>query len=69
VGFYVDTLGFEKQMDAPVEGLGGRWIVVAPKGSATTRALAPAGDELPAGVETGIRLAPGNSGASMNCEP
>ncbi|MGH3712707.1 MAG: VOC family protein [Micromonosporaceae bacterium] len=57
VEFYVDTLGLEKQMDAPVEELGGRWIVVAPAGSATTLALVPAGDELPAGVETGIRLA------------
>lgn len=28
--FYVGTLGFEKQLDAPVEQLGGRWIEVAP---------------------------------------
>jgi lactoylglutathione lyase len=57
VEFYVGKLGFEKLMDAPVEQLGGRWIVVAPQGSATTIALVPAGDRLPAGVETGIRLA------------
>jgi len=56
IEFYVGTLGFEKRMDVAVEQLGGRWIVVAPQGSATTIALVPARDGLPAGVETGIRL-------------
>jgi lactoylglutathione lyase len=54
--FYVGTLGFDKLTDAPVEQLGGRWIVVAPAGSATTLALVPANPATPAGVPTGIRL-------------
>jgi catechol 2,3-dioxygenase-like lactoylglutathione lyase family enzyme len=56
LAFYVDTLGFEKRLDAPVEQLGGRWIEVAPPGAAITIALVPARDGLPAGVETGIRF-------------
>lgn len=55
--FYAGTLGFETLMDAPVEELGGRWIVVAPRGSGTTLALVPADEETPAGVPTGIRFA------------
>ena len=43
--FYVDTLGFEKRLDMPVEQFGGRWI-----------ALVPERDGVPSGVETGIRL-------------
>lgn len=46
--FYVGTLGFEKRRDLPFEG--GRWIEVAPPGSATTIAL------VAAGVPSGIRL-------------
>jgi catechol 2,3-dioxygenase-like lactoylglutathione lyase family enzyme len=57
LAFYVGTLGLEKLMDAPLEQLGGRWIVVGASGSATPLALVPAHDGLPAGVETGIRLA------------
>jgi catechol 2,3-dioxygenase-like lactoylglutathione lyase family enzyme len=56
LAFYVDALGFEKRLDAPVEQLGGRWIEVAPPGAAITLALVPARDGLPAGVETGIRF-------------
>ncbi|MGR6923725.1 VOC family protein [[Actinomadura] parvosata] len=56
VAFYVDVLGLDKRVDAPVEQLGGRWIEVAPAGAATTIALVPAGAEAKAGVETGIRL-------------
>jgi lactoylglutathione lyase len=55
--FYVGTLGLEKRLDAPVPQLGGRWIEVAPRGSATSLALIPAREDVPAGVETGIRLA------------
>jgi catechol 2,3-dioxygenase-like lactoylglutathione lyase family enzyme len=54
--FYVHTLGFTKQMDAPIEQFGGRWIEVAPHGSATTIALTPAHEKAPAGVDTGIRF-------------
>ena len=56
LAFYVDTLGFEKRLDAPVEQLGGRWIEVAPHEAEITIALVPAHEGVPAGVETGIRL-------------
>jgi lactoylglutathione lyase len=54
--FYVGTLGLEKRLDAPVPQLGGRWIEVAPTGSATSLALIPESGDVPSGVETGIRL-------------
>ena len=56
VEFYVERLGLELRVDAPLAELGGRWIEVAPPGSATTVALVPASDGAPAGVDTGIRL-------------
>lgn len=54
--FYVEILGFDKLMDAPVEQLGGRWIEVRPPRSATTIALTPARENARAGVDTGIRF-------------
>ena len=56
LAFYVETLGFEKRVDAPVEQVGGRWIEVAPLGAATTIALVPTREGVPAGVETGVRF-------------
>ncbi|MFI5692770.1 VOC family protein [Kribbella sp. NPDC051586] len=56
VAFYTETLGFEVLMDAPLPQFGGRWLVVAPAGSAATIALVPASDGNPAGVDTGIRM-------------
>ena len=56
LAFYVEKLGFEKRLDAPVEEFGGRWIEVAPPRAAATVALVPAHEGVPAGVETGIRL-------------
>ncbi len=53
--FYVDTLGFEKRLDAPF-GNGQRWIEVAPRGAATTVALMPLPQGGSAGTDTGIRL-------------
>lgn len=54
--FYVGTLGMEKRLDVPMPG-GGRWIMVAPAGSAgPTLALVAEHEGVPAGVETGIRL-------------
>jgi catechol 2,3-dioxygenase-like lactoylglutathione lyase family enzyme len=53
--FYIDTLGFEKRLDAPLPG-GGRWIEVAPPGAATTIALVAAREGLPTRVDTGIRF-------------
>jgi lactoylglutathione lyase len=54
--FYVDTLGLEKRLGAPIEQLGGRWIEVAPHGAPVSIALVPERDGVPSGVETGIRL-------------
>jgi lactoylglutathione lyase len=54
--FYVGTLGLRKVMDAPLPQLGGRWIVVAPPESGATIALLPERQDVPAGIETGIRL-------------
>jgi lactoylglutathione lyase len=55
VGFYVDTLGFEKRLDVPM-GEGKRWIEVAPPGATTTIALVVAHEGIPAGIETGVRF-------------
>src|SRR5262245_38437776 len=56
VEFYVGVLGFDKQLDVPLEGLGARWIEVGVPGASTTLALVPAKPGAPAGVETGVRL-------------
>lgn len=61
LAFYVDTLGFEKRLDAPF-GPGNRWIEVAPPGSSTTIALPTLGDIAP-GIDTGIRLTTRNAEA------
>jgi lactoylglutathione lyase len=53
--FYAETLGLETRLDVPI-GDGGRWIEVAPPGATTTIALVAAREEIPAGVETGIRF-------------
>ena len=53
--FYVGRLGFEKRMDASF-GQGQRWAEVAPAGSPTTIALAPAQGDVQPGRDTGIRL-------------
>lgn len=63
LAFYVETLGFEKLMDAPLEQLGGRWIEVCPPQSTITIALTPARKEAPAGVDTGIRFTTKNAAA------
>jgi catechol 2,3-dioxygenase-like lactoylglutathione lyase family enzyme len=55
--FYTETLGFEVQLDVPLPQFGGRWLVVAPAGSAASIALIPESDGNPAGVDTGIRMA------------
>lgn len=56
LAFYLDQLGLESRRDVSVPN-GPRWIEVAPRGaSGTTIALVRTDDELPTGVETGIRL-------------
>ena len=60
LAFYVDTLGFEKRLDAPISDTQ-RWIEVAPPGAATSLALV-AGPDAPApGVDTGVRFAVGDA--------
>ena len=53
--FYTGTLGLTARRDAPM-GNGARWIEVAVPDAATSVALVPAKDGVPAGVETGIRF-------------
>ena len=58
LGFYVDTLGFEKRLDAPFSPTR-RWVEVAPPGAATSVALVAgdpdAGTPQP-GTDTDIRF-------------
>lgn len=53
--FYVDALGFEKRMDAPISETM-RWVEVAPPGAATSLALVAGPDSPAPGVDTGIRF-------------
>jgi catechol 2,3-dioxygenase-like lactoylglutathione lyase family enzyme len=55
--FYTEKLGFEIRRDAPLPQPGGRWIEVAAPGARVTLALVPSAEGVPAGVQTGIRLA------------
>lgn len=55
--FYVGVLGLVTHLDIATPG-GGRWLTVGPPhAGGTTLALVKAHDGVPAGVETGIRLA------------
>jgi catechol 2,3-dioxygenase-like lactoylglutathione lyase family enzyme len=58
IDFYVNTLGFEKVVDVPIdEGGTMRWVEVAVNGTPTTIALAPPPPGTPAGgAQTGIIL-------------
>jgi catechol 2,3-dioxygenase-like lactoylglutathione lyase family enzyme len=51
-----EGLGFETRMDAELQP-GFRWIELAPPNGPTTISLVAAGEALPAGIDTGIRLA------------
>jgi len=57
LAFYVDTLGFEKRLDAPISPTM-RWIEVAPPGAGTSIALngVDAAEDR-TGADTGIRFA------------
>jgi catechol 2,3-dioxygenase-like lactoylglutathione lyase family enzyme len=52
----LEDLGFEARMDAELQR-GFRWIELALPGAPTTISLVLAGEELPAGIDTGLRLA------------
>jgi catechol 2,3-dioxygenase-like lactoylglutathione lyase family enzyme len=51
----LEELGFTTTMDAELQP-GFRWIELAPADATTTIALVATGDQLPAGIDTGIRL-------------
>jgi lactoylglutathione lyase len=55
IDYYVDTLGFEKRMDAPISDTM-RWIEVAPPGASTSLALNASEDPASVGIDTGIRF-------------
>jgi len=59
----LEDLGFEARMDAELQP-GFRWIELALPGASTTISLVRAGDELPAGIDTGIRLATSDARAA-----
>ena len=50
-----EDLGLVTRVDADVGG-GFRWIELAPPGAETSIAVVATGDELPTGIDTGIRL-------------
>jgi catechol 2,3-dioxygenase-like lactoylglutathione lyase family enzyme len=49
------SFGLEVRFDAELQE-GFRWIELVPPGATTSIALVPAGDDLPTGIDTGIRL-------------
>jgi lactoylglutathione lyase len=55
LAFYLDILGLQKRLDVMMRD-GTRWIEVAPADSKTSIALIAAREDLPAGVETGVRF-------------
>ena len=55
LAFYVDTLGFDKRLDAPITPTM-RWIEVAPEGAGTSIALSAADDAAASPTDTGIRF-------------
>jgi len=55
IAYYVDTLGFEKRLDAPISPTT-RWVEVAPPGAATSIALNAAEASNDVGADTGIRF-------------
>ena len=50
-----ERLGFEVRVDTELQP-GFRWVELGPRGAETSLALVTSGDELPTGIDTGIRL-------------
>lgn len=50
-----ESLGFETRFDADL-GEDFRWIELVPPGAVTSIALVASGEDLPTGIDTGIRL-------------
>lgn len=59
----LERLGFETRMDAELEE-GFRWVELTLHGAATTISLVRTGPDLPAGIDTGIRLATADAKAA-----
>ena len=57
------AFGFETTMDAELQP-GFRWVELGLPGAESTIALVAAGDQLPAGIDTGIRLLVGDARAA-----
>jgi lactoylglutathione lyase len=55
LAFYVETLGFEKRLDAPISPTL-RWLEVAPAGASTSLALNATEDTADVGTDTGVRF-------------
>jgi catechol 2,3-dioxygenase-like lactoylglutathione lyase family enzyme len=55
LAFFVDTLGFEKRLDAPISPTM-RWVEVAPPGATTSIALNAAEASANIGADTGVRF-------------
>jgi catechol 2,3-dioxygenase-like lactoylglutathione lyase family enzyme len=55
LAFFVDTLGFEKRLDAPISPTV-RWVEVAPPGASTSIALTAAEAAGDIGTDTGVRF-------------
>ena len=55
LAFFVDRLGFEKRLDAPISPTM-RWIEVAPEGATASIALNARDDTTDAPADTGIRF-------------
>ena len=55
LAFFVDKLGFEKRLDAPISPTM-RWVEVAPPGADTSIALNAAQATADVGADTGIRF-------------
>lgn len=53
--FYVETLGFEKRLDAPISP-SVRWLEVAPPGASTSIALNTTETTADARTDTGVRF-------------
>ena len=62
LAFYVDVLGFEKRLDAPISPTM-RWVEVAPPGARTSIALTAAETGTRGNADTGIRFSVGDASA------
>jgi catechol 2,3-dioxygenase-like lactoylglutathione lyase family enzyme len=60
-----ESFGFEERFDAELQP-GFRWIELAPRGAETSIALVTAGPDLPAGIDTGIRVVTADARRSHN---